>query len=78
MTEQPRGPRQQREAAQERNRKAEVGERRARDAGAGAARLETNAALAEAVALYRSAGYEEIPDYNGNFKASYWGEKLLR
>ena len=30
-----------------------------------------------AMALYGSAGYRPIPDYNGNTYASFWGEKEL-
>ncbi|HEV2812561.1 MAG TPA: GNAT family N-acetyltransferase [Solirubrobacteraceae bacterium] len=41
-------------------------------------RLDTGPSQEAALHLYRSAGYEEIPDYNGNFKASFWGEKRLR
>jgi GNAT superfamily N-acetyltransferase len=40
-------------------------------------RLDTGARQPHAIALYRSAGYYEIPDYNGNPPASYWFEKLL-
>jgi GNAT superfamily N-acetyltransferase len=40
-------------------------------------RLDTAQSLTTAMALYRSAGYCDIPDYNGNRYASYWGEKLL-
>jgi hypothetical protein len=29
------------------------------------------------MALYRSAGYRDIADYNGNAYASFWGEKVL-
>jgi GNAT superfamily N-acetyltransferase len=42
------------------------------------ARLDTGPRQPEALHLYRSAGYREIPDYNGNVAASYWGEKSLR
>jgi GNAT superfamily N-acetyltransferase len=41
-------------------------------------RLDTGVHQPHAIALYRSAGYYEIPDYNGNPPASYWFEKLLR
>jgi GNAT superfamily N-acetyltransferase len=41
-------------------------------------RLDTAQSLTTAMALYRSAGYRDIPDYNGNRYASYWGEKVLR
>jgi uncharacterized protein (DUF952 family)/ribosomal protein S18 acetylase RimI-like enzyme len=40
-------------------------------------RLDTGPAQAHAKALYESAGYVEIPDYNGNPHASYWAEKKL-
>ena len=40
-------------------------------------RLDTGDKQAHAVALYRSAGYREIPDYNDNAYASYWAEKEL-
>jgi GNAT superfamily N-acetyltransferase len=40
-------------------------------------RLDTAQSLTTATALYRSAGYRDIPDYNGNSYASFWGEKVL-
>ena len=40
-------------------------------------RLDTGPTQPHAKALYRSAGYVEIPDYNANPKATYWGEKAL-
>lgn len=40
-------------------------------------RLDTAQTLSGAIALYRSAGYRDIPDYNGNRYASFWGEKVL-
>ncbi|HEX4734173.1 MAG TPA: GNAT family N-acetyltransferase [Thermoleophilaceae bacterium] len=40
-------------------------------------RLDTGAQLTEAQELYRSAGYREIGDYNGNSAASHWFEKQL-
>ncbi len=40
-------------------------------------RLDTAVSMVAAVALYRSAGYRDIPDYNGNSYASFWGEKVL-
>jgi GNAT superfamily N-acetyltransferase len=40
-------------------------------------RLDTASSLSTAIALYRSAGYRAIPDYNGNSYASFWGEKTL-
>ena len=39
-------------------------ERRAAEAGARTIRLETNGALTEAIALYRSSGYEEVEPFN--------------
>jgi GNAT superfamily N-acetyltransferase len=49
----------------------------ARDLGYTRVRLDTGRYQPEAEALYRSAGYREIPDYNANVYASYWGEKAL-
>jgi hypothetical protein len=31
-----------------------------------------------ALALYRSAGFTEIPDYNGNRRAEIWMQLVLR
>jgi GNAT superfamily N-acetyltransferase len=45
--------------------------------GCRAVRLDTSDYLTEAIALYRSAGYREVPDYNGNPKASLWFERSL-
>jgi GNAT superfamily N-acetyltransferase len=53
-------------------------EREAREAGYELARLDTGDKQPDALHLYRSAGYREIPDYNGNPAASYWFEKPLR
>ncbi|SDT66710.1 bifunctional helix-turn-helix transcriptional regulator/GNAT family N-acetyltransferase [Jiangella sp. DSM 45060] len=52
-------------------------ERHAAEAGAPAVRLETNAALTEAIALYRSAGYTEVPAFNAEPYAHFWFEKPL-
>ena len=49
----------------------------ARDAGYRRARLDTGAEQPHAEALYRSAGYREIENYNANHLAAYWGEKTL-
>ena len=46
--------------------------------GASAARLETNRALVEAIELYRSAGYAEVPAFNDEPFAHHWFEKRLR
>ncbi len=46
--------------------------------GCHAVRLDTAAELHEARALYFSAGYTEIPAYNGNEYAQHWYEKPLR
>lgn len=40
-------------------------------------RLETNRALTEAVGLYRSAGYREVPAFNDEPYAHHWFEKHL-
>ena len=45
--------------------------------GASTARLETNNALAEAIALYRSVGYLEVPAFNDEPFAHHWFEKQL-
>jgi DNA-binding MarR family transcriptional regulator/GNAT superfamily N-acetyltransferase len=45
--------------------------------GARAARLETNRALTEAIAMYRSAGYVEVPAFNDEPFAHHWFEKDL-
>ncbi|MFN8621937.1 MAG: GNAT family N-acetyltransferase, partial [Chloroflexota bacterium] len=52
-------------------------EARARTAGATTARLETNGALTEAVALYRRTGYREIPRFSAEPYAQHWFEKPL-
>ncbi len=49
----------------------------ARHRGAAVARLETNRSLAEAIALYRSAGYVEVPAFNDEHYAHHWFEKDL-
>jgi ribosomal protein S18 acetylase RimI-like enzyme len=45
--------------------------------GAGTVRLETNRALGEAIALYRSAGYTEVDAFNDEPYAHHWFEKRL-
>ena len=46
--------------------------------GATTTRLETNKALVEAIALYRSAGYVEVPAFNNEPFADHWFEKHRR
>ncbi|WP_427166276.1 bifunctional helix-turn-helix transcriptional regulator/GNAT family N-acetyltransferase [Streptomyces sp. C1-1] len=41
-------------------------------------RLDTHATLTEAQAMYRAAGYREIPPYVDHVYASHWFEKRLR
>jgi uncharacterized protein YdhG (YjbR/CyaY superfamily)/ribosomal protein S18 acetylase RimI-like enzyme len=53
-------------------------ERRARQAGRRLARLETNGALREAQAMYRSRGYREVAPFNEERYADHWFEKDLR
>ena len=45
--------------------------------GARTARLETNRALREAIALYRSAGYLAVPAFNDEPFAHHWFQKQL-
>jgi DNA-binding MarR family transcriptional regulator/ribosomal protein S18 acetylase RimI-like enzyme len=45
--------------------------------GARVVRLETNGTLAEAIGLYRSAGYREVPAFNDEPYAHHWFEKTL-
>jgi ribosomal protein S18 acetylase RimI-like enzyme len=52
-------------------------EEHARERGATAGRLETNRALTEAIALYRSAGYIEVERFNDEPYADHWFEKRL-
>jgi ribosomal protein S18 acetylase RimI-like enzyme len=52
-------------------------ERHAREQGATTARLETNKALAEAVTMYRAAGYREVAPFNDEHYAHHWFEKAL-
>jgi DNA-binding MarR family transcriptional regulator/GNAT superfamily N-acetyltransferase len=53
-------------------------EERAEASGARVVRLETNGELAEAIALYRSSGYEEVDAFNDEPYAHHWFEKRLR
>jgi DNA-binding MarR family transcriptional regulator/GNAT superfamily N-acetyltransferase len=45
--------------------------------GARVVRLETNAALTEAIAMYRSAGYQEVDPFNDEPYAHHWFAKHL-
>jgi DNA-binding MarR family transcriptional regulator/GNAT superfamily N-acetyltransferase len=45
--------------------------------GARTLRLETNSALTEAIGLYRSSGYVEVPAFNDEPFAQHWFEKRL-
>jgi GNAT superfamily N-acetyltransferase/DNA-binding MarR family transcriptional regulator len=50
----------------------------ARTLGANRIRLDTNKALKEAIALYRSAGYRQVAPFNAERYATHWFEKRLR
>jgi ribosomal protein S18 acetylase RimI-like enzyme len=52
-------------------------EARAVEHGDRTVRLETNATLTEAMALYRSAGYVEVRAFNDEPFADHWFEKAL-
>jgi GNAT superfamily N-acetyltransferase len=52
-------------------------ERLATERGYRAIRLDTGPRQPHALALYRSSGYREIRDYNGNPLAGHWFEKPL-
>lgn len=47
-------------------------------AGASVIHLETNRALKEAIALYRSSGYREVAPFNSEPYAHHWFEKRIR
>ena len=49
----------------------------ARELGADRAVLDTNASLTSALALYRNAGWAEVPAYNDNREATHWFAKPL-
>ena len=49
----------------------------ARELGYRRVRLDTGPKQPHAERLYRASGYVEIPDYNGNPHAYFWGEKAL-
>jgi GNAT superfamily N-acetyltransferase len=52
-------------------------EDRARGLGYAIARLDTGPKQQSARGLYEDEGYEQIPDFNGNPVAVFWGEKPL-
>jgi DNA-binding MarR family transcriptional regulator/GNAT superfamily N-acetyltransferase len=52
-------------------------ERCARDAGARVAHIETSAVLTEALSLYHSTGWVEVPPFNDEPFADHWLEKQL-
>ena len=52
-------------------------ELRARSLGYEALRLDTGDLQPEALGLFRSAGYQQIADYNANAWATYWMEKRV-
>ena len=49
----------------------------ARERGYAVVRLDTGPKQQHAMALYASAGYVEIGNFNANPIATYWGEKRL-
>lgn len=49
----------------------------AREHGCRRSRLDTSDYLTGALALYRAAGYREVPPYNENSKANLWFERQL-
>jgi GNAT superfamily N-acetyltransferase len=49
----------------------------ARDLGYERVRLDTGPKQLHGLALYRSAGYVDVPPYNDNPFACFWGEKVL-
>jgi GNAT superfamily N-acetyltransferase len=50
----------------------------AREHGDNTVHLETNRNLAEAIRMYRAAGYEEVPPFNDEPYAHHWFRKHLR
>jgi GNAT superfamily N-acetyltransferase len=52
-------------------------EDRARTLGYSKVRLETQESLTEALQLYRSSGYREVPPFNTEPYAHHWFEKVL-
>ncbi|HEY1916453.1 MAG TPA: hypothetical protein VGH27_12845 [Streptosporangiaceae bacterium] len=52
-------------------------EDQARLGGVRTLRLETNRALTEAIGLYHSTGYREVPAFNDEPHPHHWFEKSL-
>lgn len=52
-------------------------ERTAKELGYQKVRLDTGPRQVHGLALYRSAGYVDVPPYNDNPFACFWGEKVL-
>jgi GNAT superfamily N-acetyltransferase len=52
-------------------------EEAARELGYARVRLDTGPKQIHGLALYRSAGYVDVPPYNDNPFACFWGEKIL-
>ncbi|MCB0994692.1 MAG: GNAT family N-acetyltransferase [Acidimicrobiales bacterium] len=52
-------------------------ERHATDRAVTTVRLETNRTLTEAISLYRSSGYSEVPAFNAEPFAHHWFEKRI-
>lgn len=52
-------------------------EARAAADGCRAVQLDTNGSLTEAIAMYRSSGYREVPAFNDEPYADHWFEKRL-
>ncbi len=52
-------------------------EETARSLGYEAVRLDTGPKQVHALRMYRRAGYVEVPPYNDNPFACFWGEKRL-
>lgn len=52
-------------------------EQTARELGYERVRLDTGPKQVHGLALYRSAGYLDVPPYNDNPFACFWGEKVL-
>jgi ribosomal protein S18 acetylase RimI-like enzyme len=52
-------------------------EQRAAQSESRVVRLDTNATLVEAIAMYRANGYVEVPAFNDEPYANHWFEKTL-